>query len=182
MIFQHLSPLIPELASSQMIVSLDLASIISHNPPLAHPLFVGLLNSENPEHNLPSPFLDILPYLPPTLPTFDLLGRLLRDPTPVGNGLFAVADIVRAEVLGRFTHECINWLDRAEIQEREGLVSDDRFAKGVQNVGVTSLMIFSCIGILLTSYSSAGSTTPSSSSVSSTQPLTRTRRKWRTSA
>ena len=41
---------------------------------------------------------------------------------------------MRVEVLGRFVHESINWLDCAEREEREGLISDDRFAKGVQNV------------------------------------------------
>jgi hypothetical protein len=38
------------------------------------------------------------------------------------------------EVLGPFIHQCIMWIDRAELEEREGLISDDRFAKGVQNV------------------------------------------------
>jgi hypothetical protein len=38
------------------------------------------------------------------------------------------------EVLGPFIHQCILWIDRAEREEREGLISDDRFAKGVQNV------------------------------------------------
>ncbi|GLB44312.1 putative uncharacterized conserved protein (DUF2363) [Lyophyllum shimeji] len=128
-----LTPLIPELASSGMIVSLDLASIVSFNPTLAHPLFVGLLNDIEKDPHLPSPFLDVLPYLPPTLPTFDLLGRLLRDQTPIAGGAYTVASIVRGEVLGRFVHECINWLDRAEQEEREGLIHDDRFAKGVQN-------------------------------------------------
>lgn len=121
-----------------MIASLDLTSIISFNPPLAHPLFVGLLDSDTvkQEHTLPSPFLDVLPFLPPTLPTFDLLGRLLRDQTPIANGVYTVASIVRGEVLGRFIHECINWLEHAEQDEHEGLISDDRFAKGVQNVGI----------------------------------------------
>ncbi|KAF8219599.1 hypothetical protein L208DRAFT_1338996 [Tricholoma matsutake] len=131
---RFLAPLIPELASSQMIASLDLAPIASFNPTLAHPLFVGLLNTANPEHNLPSPFLNVLPYLPPTLSTFDLLGRLLRDQTQLGSGMYTVSNVVHAEVLGRFIHECINWLDHAEHEEREGLISDDRFAKGVQNL------------------------------------------------
>ena len=126
-----------------MVASLDLAPLASYNPTLAHPLFVGLLNTADPEHNLPSPFLDVLPYLPPTLSTFDLLGRLLRDQTPVGSGMYSVSSVVHAEVLGRFIHECINWLDRAEQEEREGLISDDRFAKGVQNVGFfPSLFVF----------------------------------------
>ncbi|KAG6844030.1 hypothetical protein H0H87_010495, partial [Tephrocybe sp. NHM501043] len=128
-----LNPLIPELAASGMIASLDLSAIIAHNPTLAHPLFVGLLDGVQHDHHLPTPFLDVLPYLPPSLPTFDLLGRLLRDQTSIMNGMFTVASIVRAEVLGRFIHECINWLERAEAEERDGLISDDRYAKGVQN-------------------------------------------------
>jgi CCR4-NOT transcription complex subunit 11 len=79
-----------------------------------------------------SAYLDVLRYLPPTLPTFDLLGRLLRDATRIGTT--TIADLVRTEVLGRFIHECINWLDHAENEERRGMISDDRFPKGVQNV------------------------------------------------
>jgi hypothetical protein len=123
-----------------MITSLDLLPLISHNPTLAHPLFVALLTTSSrvsDSNSITQPpglstWIEVLPYLPPTLPTFDLLGRLLRDPTPVANT--TVADLVRSEVLGRFIHECINWLDHAEKEEREGLISDDRFPKGVQNV------------------------------------------------
>ncbi|KAG6811721.1 hypothetical protein H0H92_006122 [Tricholoma furcatifolium] len=129
-----LAPLIPELAVSGMIASLDLPSISANNPVLAHPLFVGLLEGKDQDHSLPSPFLEVLPYLPPSLPSFDLLGRLLRDQTPVMNGMYTVASLVRSEVLGRFIHECIKWIEHAEAQEREGLISDDRFAKGVQNL------------------------------------------------
>ena len=80
--------------------------------------------------------------MPPTLSSFDLLGRLLRDPTEIPDfttgGRTTVADLICVEVLGRFIHESINWLDNAEREEREGLVSDDRFAKGVQNVGFST--------------------------------------------
>jgi len=94
-----------------------------------------LLTNANPDNNNPRPFLDILPFLPPALPTFDLYGRLLRDQTRVTvQGYSTVADLVLMEVLGRFIHEAINWLERAEREEREGNISDDRFAKGVQNV------------------------------------------------
>jgi len=130
-----LAPIISDLASSQFITSLDLTPIIAHNPTIAHPLLVALLTNVNPEKNSPRPFLDILPFLPPTLATFDLYGRLLRDQTRVTvQGYSTVADLVLMEVLGRFIHECINWLDRAEREERQGNISDDRFAKGVQNV------------------------------------------------
>jgi hypothetical protein len=134
-----LNPMIPQLTSPPMITSLDLSPLISHNPTLAHPLFVALLttSSASDSASVPRPpglstWIDVLPFLPPTLPTFDLLGRLLRDHSPVGNT--TVADLVHAEALGRFIHESINWLDRAEKEEREGLISDDRFPKGVQNL------------------------------------------------
>ena len=82
--------------------------------------------------------LDVLRRLPPTLPTFDLLGRLLRDSTVITDittgGRTTVADLVCSEVLGWFLHEAIQWLDTAEEDERAGNISDDRFAQGVQNV------------------------------------------------
>lgn len=133
--YQALTPLIPQLTSPSMITSLDLSPLISHNPGLAHPLVVALLTNNNTNTALELPvFFDVLSHLPPTLPTFDLMGRLLRDPTPTGRT--TIADLIRMEVLGRFIHESINWLDHAEMEEREGLISDDRFAKGVQNVRV----------------------------------------------
>lgn len=132
-----LIPLIPGLISSHIITTLDLSPIVSVNPTLAHPLFVGLLSKSTPNSQS---FLDALPFLPPTLPTFDLIGRLLRDQTPIANGHSTIGELTRTEVLGRFIHEAINWLDRAENEEREGQTSDDRFAKGVQHVGVS----FSC--------------------------------------
>ena len=138
-----MSPIIPDLAHSNIITSIDLTPIIAHNPTIAHPLLVGLLTNANPDNNNPRPFLDILPFLPPTLPTFDLYGRLLRDQTRVTvQGYSTVADLVLMEVLGRFIHEAINWLERAEREEREGNVSDDRFAKGVQHVIPSFMAIF----------------------------------------
>ncbi|KAF9477424.1 hypothetical protein BDN70DRAFT_907256 [Pholiota conissans] len=126
-----LLPVLADLATTNIITSLDLTPIIAHNPIIAHPLLVSLLVNPDPENNNPRPFLDILPFLPPTLPTFDLYGRLLRDQTRVTvQGYSTVADLVLMEVLGRFIHECINWLDRAEKEER----SDDRHAKGVQTL------------------------------------------------
>ncbi|KAF5329484.1 hypothetical protein D9619_009198 [Psilocybe cf. subviscida] len=132
-----LLPLLPALAATQFITSLDIAPIIArnNNPAIAHPLLVGLLSQPNPANNNPRPFLDVLPFLPPILPTFDLYGRLLRDASKVTvHGYDTVADLVLIEVLGRFVHEAINWLDQAEQDERDGNVSDDRWAKGVQNL------------------------------------------------
>lgn len=118
---------------------MDLPSIVANNPNLAYQLFLALLTTSNAQSQGPYPYLDVLTKLPPTLPSFDLLVRLLRDTSividPATGGKTTVADVVRVETLGRFIHESIKWLDNAEREEREGLISDDRFAKGVQNVG-----------------------------------------------
>ncbi|KAK7026775.1 hypothetical protein VNI00_007079 [Paramarasmius palmivorus] len=141
-------PMIQQLANSRMVTPYDLAPIISYNSTLAHPLFVALIARtedddatmdeliSRPQSFLPStsPYLDVLCILPPTLATFDLMGRLLRDQTPLANGVGTLADLIKEEVLGGFVHECILWLERAEREEREGLISDDRFAKGLQNL------------------------------------------------
>jgi hypothetical protein len=126
-----------------MITSVDLPPIVSYNPNLAYQLVIALLMAlpNNLAQDI-SVYLDALTLLPPTLPSFDFLGRLLRDTSAIPDystgGKTTIADIVRSEVLGRFIHESIKWLDNAERDEHEGLVSDDRFAKGVQNVGFTS--------------------------------------------
>ncbi|KAI9458256.1 hypothetical protein HD554DRAFT_2029679 [Boletus coccyginus] len=133
-----LTPMIPDLTSPPMITSMDLPSIVANNPNLAHQLFLALLTAANAQLQGPYPYLDVLTGLPPTLPSFDLLVRLLQDTSividPATGGKTTIADIVRVEVLGRFIHESIKWLDNAEREEREGLVSDDRFAKGVQTL------------------------------------------------
>ncbi|KAI0632790.1 hypothetical protein C8Q77DRAFT_1119739 [Trametes polyzona] len=131
-----LLPAIPQLASPPVVTSVDLPGIIANNASLAHPLVSAILAAE-PEQG-PDTYLDVLRHLPPTLPSFDLMGRLLRDTTMVTDivtgGRTTIADLVRTEVLGWFIHECVSWLDRAEQDEREGNISDDRFAKGVQNL------------------------------------------------
>ena len=152
---QLLGPLIPQLTSPSVLISLDLPPIIAYNPTVATPLLVSLLTL--PPSDSSGAFLDVLTQLSPTLPTFDVIGRLLRDTTPatdsITGGKVTVADIVRMEVLGPLIHQCILWLDRAEREERDGLISDDRFAKGVQNVRTCS---FSCTIQSLTSvFSSA---------------------------
>ncbi|KAJ7639901.1 hypothetical protein B0H17DRAFT_1216761 [Mycena rosella] len=120
---RNLTPLLPALAASQLVTPPDLAPLAAHNPALAHPLFAALLAGPAPAS---ARYIAALASLPPTLPTFDVLGRLLRDP--------AVAALVRTAVIGRFISASIDWLDRAEREEREGLVSDDRFAQGLQHL------------------------------------------------
>lgn len=119
-----------------MLISIDLPPIVAHNPAIATPIVVSLLTL--PPSDATVAYRDVLAQLPPTLQTFDVIGRLLHDATPstdsITGGKATVADVVRMEVLGPFIHQCILWLDRAEREELEGLISDDRFAKGVQNV------------------------------------------------
>ncbi|CDO75049.1 hypothetical protein BN946_scf184757.g4 [Trametes cinnabarina] len=133
-----LLPALPQLVSPPVVTSVDLPGIIANNPSLAYPLLNGLLSAESALSPGPDVYLDVLRRLPPTLPSFDLIGRLLRDTTAVTDattgGRTTIADLVRVDVLGWFIHECVSWLDRAERDEREGNISDDRFAKGVQNL------------------------------------------------
>ncbi|KAI5992777.1 hypothetical protein EDD15DRAFT_2269965 [Pisolithus albus] len=135
-----LTPLIPNLTSPPVITSMDLPPIVAHNPNIAYQLVLALLTSNplNAQPQGPSAYIDALKQLPPTLPSFDLLVRLLQDTTTLTDsatgGKTTVTDVVHVEVLGRFIHESIKWLENAEREEREGLISDDRFAKGVQNL------------------------------------------------
>ncbi|KAK2461387.1 hypothetical protein APHAL10511_006611 [Amanita phalloides] len=132
-----LIPIIPDIAESQMVASLDLAPLAALNPQITHLLIVSLFNNttKTADFELLFPYLDTLACLPPTRPSFDLIGRLIQDSSPISlTGYSTVADLIRMEVLGRFVHECIMWLERAELDEREGLVSDDRYSQGVQNL------------------------------------------------
>ncbi|KAJ7444677.1 hypothetical protein FB451DRAFT_1149174 [Mycena latifolia] len=118
---------LPALAASNpaLLAPADVAPLTAHNPALAGTFFSALLTRRAPA---PASFLSALTSLPPTLPTFDVLGRLLRDPDP------GVSALVRTKVLGPFIHGAVEWLDRAEEEEREGRVSDDRFGMGVQRL------------------------------------------------
>ncbi|KAI0070254.1 hypothetical protein K474DRAFT_1609025 [Panus rudis PR-1116 ss-1] len=124
------------LISPPAVTAIDLAPIIANNPAIAQPLLVALL-SQPPVSGV-EPYLDVLRRLPPVLTSFDLIGYLLRDATaiqdPSTGGTTTIADLVRSEVLGWFIHEAIAWLDKAEEDEKAGLISDDRFAKGLANL------------------------------------------------
>jgi len=144
---QILIPSIPSLTSPPVITSMDLPPIVAHNPNVAYSLVLALLTAAplNAHPQGSYVYLDALKQLPPTLPSFDLLARLLQDTTTLTDfatgGKTTVTDVVRLEVLGRFIHEGIKWLENAEREERDGLISDDRFAKGVQNVRVLVQLI-----------------------------------------
>jgi len=132
---------LPRLVNPPVVTSEDILPIITKNPSIGTPLLTALLTSSNSSSLRAQPMcFDALIHLPPTLNSFDVIGSLLRDKTPITlgtNGVpTTVGDAVKSETLGYFLHECISWLDRAEVEEREGLVSEDIFAKGVQNVQI----------------------------------------------
>jgi len=100
---------------------------------------ISLLTSPNPSSlHVQSMCFDAVIHLPPTLNSFDVIGSLLRDKSPMSLGAAyaptTVGQAIKTETLGYFLHECISWLDTAEVEERKGLISEDIFAKGVQNL------------------------------------------------
>ncbi|KAL5478838.1 hypothetical protein ACEPAI_2115 [Sanghuangporus weigelae] len=149
---------LPHFAPHTVVPLHALPPLFALNPALGHPLVVALLNaSSTGSFNASftrSDVLDVLRQLPPTLPSFDILGRLLRDPTLIpavesigddamggeyGQGMNGVpkttiTDLTRSEVLGAFILNSITWVERFESQAKDGLISDDRAAKGVQNL------------------------------------------------
>lgn len=156
-----------------IVTSLDLSGMVANNALLAYLVVIGLLSHPSPQsatngHGMtPAPeddqeydqdrdqeqepmmaYLEVLRHLPPTLPSFDLMGRLLKDGSVIPDvstfrGTYnrhqqgsttTVADLVRMEVLGWFIHECVEWLDRWEEEERSGARFDGGFGIGVRNV------------------------------------------------
>ncbi|PFH50197.1 hypothetical protein AMATHDRAFT_145710 [Amanita thiersii Skay4041] len=132
---RQLIPLIANISTSRMVASLDLAPLAALNPQITHLLIVAMISNVTTDVESLYPCIDTLSFLPPTRASLDLMGRLIQDTSPVSlNGYSTIADLIRMEVLGRFIHECIQWLERAEQEQRDGLISDDRFAQGVQNL------------------------------------------------
>jgi hypothetical protein len=159
----------PVLDALRVITSLDIASLALHNPSVAHLVVVALLlAASSQDQSFPvdslepaamsrshtfiamqpsaiKDHLSALANLPPTLQSFDLLGRLLAESTPVQDlspplnetivtATIRVAELVKSEVLGRFLTQCTGWLDAAAAEEDVGFTSDDRVAQGVRNV------------------------------------------------
>ncbi|KAF7375028.1 hypothetical protein MSAN_00388900 [Mycena sanguinolenta] len=153
--------LAPLVATNPALAAGVIGALLAVGPPTdgqngADLIAAGVLNgSESSGEHTPgmkaSAILSVLVRLPPMLPTFDVLGRLLRDTRAVataddenlkfgddingiganGNGIPTIADLIRKEVLGRFVAASIDWIDNAEREEREGRVSEDTWAQGV---------------------------------------------------
>ncbi|KAJ7447646.1 hypothetical protein FB451DRAFT_777157 [Mycena latifolia] len=134
---RQLIPFLSSLAASALAPA-DIAPLVAHNPALAASFCSTFLLRAV---SAPTAHLSALAYLPPTLQTFDVLGRLLRNPDP------GVSALVGSEVLGPFVDGAVEWLGRAETEELEGSVIDDRFAKGVMHLCrlYTSLIKFGLV-------------------------------------
>ncbi|EPS94186.1 hypothetical protein FOMPIDRAFT_124092 [Fomitopsis schrenkii] len=122
-----LLPVLPQLAA------VDLPSLISRQPHDRAPLLAALLSSCTANRQDPAVCLEALMHLPPILLSFDLIGKLLRDPTTVPKTTTGGKTTIAA------------WAGDVELAEE---TSDDRFA-GACNTYLcrlfTSLIKFSII-------------------------------------
>ncbi|KAJ4485351.1 hypothetical protein J3R30DRAFT_3438969 [Lentinula aciculospora] len=157
-----LEPIFHTLAASDIITPHDLSSIVTFNPDVAFPLLVELLTASISSPSNFLDLLDVLPYLPPSLSTFDIMGKLLRDTRliPIPNAIphlllvdrpddaqnhrsgsrIPLGTLIRYQVLARFIHECIERLEKEE-KERLSLEGpggtgdgDDAWGRGVRNL------------------------------------------------
>ncbi|CAK5262183.1 unnamed protein product [Mycena citricolor] len=142
---RHLAPLFPALAAAAprlLVPNADLTPLIATNPELAAGLISAILANGDPVESRHSglttaSILSELASLPPMLPSFDVMGRLLRDETVTQASVLpsrseeslTVGALIRMEVLGRFLAGCMEWIDRGDREQREGSISDDRVAQ-----------------------------------------------------
>ncbi|KAL7412125.1 hypothetical protein BDY24DRAFT_393333 [Mrakia frigida] len=114
----------------------DLPTTTQHNPDLSSLLLLHL-HTHQPDHRVF--YLDALSTLPPTLPSLDLISKLLREP-PKSNGEeedVSLAEVVRYDVLGRFFGGVVDQLDGLELRkklqgEQEGGTRvEEELARGV---------------------------------------------------
>ncbi|KAF9007103.1 hypothetical protein BDQ17DRAFT_1351446 [Cyathus striatus] len=84
-----------------------------------------LLKNASEDNNHLHRFLDVLPFLPPCLPTFDLIGRMLGDAT-----------LINIPASWSLHSRCIEWIERADREQMENGYSDDRVPKAIQEWGI----------------------------------------------
>ncbi|GJJ09285.1 hypothetical protein Clacol_003507 [Clathrus columnatus] len=82
-------------------------------------------------------YLIALTELPPTIQSFNVIGKLLspsQSGQPISEELRRIATLIRTEVLGGFISGCIRWIEKADRDEKEGSVHDDRVATATRNL------------------------------------------------
>jgi len=114
----------------------DLPGLVTHNPGIAHQL-IALLIASHPDQR--SEYMAVLGSLPPALPSFDVMGRLLKESRQMqveGGHQFAVGAVVRSEVLNQFLHSCVEWIDKreAQSQDQEDATLDDSLEKATEHL------------------------------------------------
>lgn len=108
-----------------------------HNLDLVKAFIIQLLSNPTATVALDT-YLYALATLPPTLPSLELLSKLLREPG-------AVADIIKAEALGRFCTGAVTRLDELELRRKAGDSQvDEAVSRGVEVVS-SSLREFSLL-------------------------------------
>lgn len=132
-----LSPLLPFIFPP-----LFLAPITQHNPTLAE-VFLLHLHTAHPDHR--GTYIDALASLPPTLPSLDLISKLLREPVSGAEeeNDVSLGEVVRFDVLGRFWGQVVDQLDGLEVRRRAGSGGsgqvEEELARGVSIVRTVSL-------------------------------------------
>lgn len=146
---QNIASALQYMSIQPHINAFNLTELIERNPTLGYVATIALLKGHSSDYEKQSEhfdYLDALRRLPAALPSFDVMGRLLRDQTVIqGNSpdiSCTVADIIRSEVLGGFLLNCMNWIEHAEQEALNGFVSDDRVAKSIQNVSTVQSVCF----------------------------------------
>ena len=98
-----------------------------HNPDLVKAFIIQLLSNSTATDALDT-YLDALATLPPTLPSLELLSKLLREPG-------VVAQTIKSEALGRFCTRAVTRLDELELRKKAGDGQvDEAVSRGVEVV------------------------------------------------
>jgi len=140
--------LLPDLShpSAKVLDLSEVGHITSKNPSMRYPLYAALLTHHFADTRSAASGLERMEQmvadlreLPLSLNSFDMLGSMLRDETPIRDpvtpdGKTTIGVLVKREALGGFLSSCIQTVEWAEREEREGLVSDDRVARYVKGL------------------------------------------------
>ena len=129
----------------------ELRAMVPLNPTVVHQILVWYL--KDPElpierrHENVMKVVDTVQHFPPFLASLDVIGRLLRDGANVKDfdptrPEMTIVDLVKTDILAGFFHNAIAWIERAEADTRDGLISDDRAAKAVHHVSISVLSKF----------------------------------------
>src|ERR1700754_3631608 len=123
-----------------LLEAVDLSGLTTHNPDIAYRFLVLIIIHHI---DIRSEYMSVLGSLPPILPAFDVMGRLLKESseTTIGESRVGIDEFVRSQVLGSFIHFCIEWVEGRESksQEQGNAILDDSLDKATENVSSYSI-------------------------------------------